>query len=264
MATLMSYISIQFNMYESLKNKRILITGASAGIGSAIAEHLAGFGACVGIHYRQNKKGAQDILDKIKHLPGKAALFEGDLLLESVRNNLISDFIGVFGGIDGLVNNAGGTFGYQHFSVLDEQSWDNAYCLNTKAPFILTRKAFQYMKSHGGGRIINITTVAVKYVGPKSMHYTSSKAALDTLTIGFAREGAKHNILVNSIRCGVIDTPMHTKIDGYKEDDFQKRARLIPLQRLGTPADIARMASFLMSECGDFITGEFFAVAGGD
>lgn len=251
-------------MYESLKGKRILVTGASSGIGAAIAEHAAGFGACVGLHYRQNREGAQTVLDKIKLSQGKAALFEGDLLQETIRNNLISDFVTEFGGIDGLVNNAGCAFGYQHFSILDEESWDNAYCLNVKAPFILTRNAFKYMKENGGGRIINISTVGVKYVGPKSMHYTSSKAALDTLTIGFAREGAKHNILVNSIRCGLIDTPMHTKIEGYREEDFRKRASLVPLQRIGTPADIAGMAAFLLSDCANFITGEIFSVAGGD
>lgn len=251
-------------MYESLINKRVLVTGASSGIGAAIAKHLAGFGACVGIHYRQNKKGALKVLDDIRRTSGKAQLFEGDLLEENIRHNLVDSFVQAFGGIDGLVNNAGGIYQYGHFSSIDEPSWDNTFALNVKAPFILTRAAFKYMKENGWGRIINITTVGAKYVGPNSMHYTSSKAALDTLTLGFAREGAKYNVLVNSIRCGVIDTPMRTKIDGYNESLFRKRASLIPLKRLGTPADIAGLATFLMSECGDFITGEIFSVAGGD
>ena len=84
------------------------------------------------------------------------------------------------------------------------------------------------------------------------------------MTIGFAREGAKFNILVNSIRCGVIDTKMRTRIAGYNEANFKKRIDLIPLKRPGQPIDIARMVLFLASECGDFITGEIFNVAGGD
>lgn len=251
-------------MYKSLKNKRILVTGASSGIGAAIATHLARFGACVGVHYRHNKKGALKVLNEIKSLSGKAKIFQGDLLEENVRRNMVDSFVEAFGGIDVLVNNAGGIYRYEHFSRIDENSLDDTFSLNVKAPFILAREAFKYMKKNRWGRIVNISTTAVKYVGAKSMHYASSKAALDTLTIGFAREGAKYNILVNSIRCGVIDTPMHTKIDGYDEDAFRKRVSLIPLKRLGKPIDIAGMVLFLVSEGGDFITGEIISIAGGD
>jgi 3-oxoacyl-[acyl-carrier protein] reductase len=96
------------------------------------------------------------------------------------------------------------------------------------------------------------------------MHYTASKAALDSLTLGFSRAGADHNILVNSIRCGVIDTNMHTRIEGYSKDQFEKRINMIPLKRVGKPNDIASMALYLASEGGDFITGEIFTIAGGD
>ena len=121
------------------------------------------------------------------------------------------------------------------------------------------------MKEHGGGRIINISSVNVKYGGSaKSMHYVASKAALDNLTLGFAREGAKYNILVNSIRCGLIDTQMRAKTEGYSEEDLKRRIDMVPLKRMGQPIDIARMALFLASEAGNFITGEIFTVAGGD
>lgn len=251
-------------MYETLKGKRVLVTGGSSGIGAAIALEFAGLGASVGIHYRQNAADAQKVLNKIAGMPGKAQLFQGDLKEINFRHRLVESFVEAFGGIDVLVNNAGGLTRYAHFSRIDEQEWDATYSLNVKAPFILSRNAFKYMQESGGGRIINISTVAVKYVGPSSMHYSSSKAALDILTRGFAREGAPYRILVNSIRCGVIDTPMHTKIEGYNEEDFRKRVGLIPLQRMGQPLDIARMVIFLSSECGDFITGEIFSVAGGD
>ena len=137
--------------------------------------------------------------------------------------------------------------------------------MNAKAPFFLSGEVFDSMKDQGGGRIINISSVNVKYGGgAKSIHYVASKAALESITRGFAREGAKYNILVNTIRPGVIDTPMHTNIRGYSRKDFQKRIALVPLKRMGKPIDIARMALFLASEAGDFITGEIFTIAGGD
>ena len=114
------------------------------------------------------------------------------------------------------------------------------------------------------GKIINISTVALKDAGAKNLHYTTAKAALEELTAGLSKEGAKHNILVNSIRCGLIDTPMHTTVSGYQEELFQKRVELVPLGHTGEPLDIARMALYLASEGGRFITGECFSVAGGD
>lgn len=254
-------------MFEDIKNKKVLITGASGGMGSCMAKLFANYGAWVGLHYRNDddKKEVTKILKEIQKKLGKAEMFQADFLNSQDRKNLIKPFIKKFGGIDVLINNAGAAFGYKHFSELDEKSWDNTFNLNTKTPFYLSGEAFNYMKEHGGGRIINISSANVKYGGSaKSFHYCASKAALDTLTIGFAREGAKYNILVNSIRCGVIDTPMRTKINGYNEENFKKRIELIPLKRMGRPIDIARMALFLASESGNFITGEIFTVAGGD
>ena len=191
-------------------------------------------------------------------------------MLEKYLSNLsslllVNNFVKVFGGIDVLINNAGAVYEYKHFSELSEKSWDATFALNVKAPFYLMASVFERMKKQGGGRIINVSSVNVKYGGSgKSLHYNASKAALESLQRGFAREGAKHNILVNSIRCGLIEKPMRTKIDGYSEENFRKRVDLIPLKRAGRPMDIARMALFLAAESGNFITGEIFTVAGGD
>ncbi len=252
-------------MFETISGKRVLVTGASSGIGASIAKLFANYGAYVGLHYRSGKEPVKNLLEEMLVSFGKVEIFQGDLLELEIRQNLVKSFIKVFGGIDVLINNAGAVYDYKHFFELMEDSWDKTYTLNVKAPFYLTRDAFNYMKEHGGGRIINISSVSVKYGGSaKGLHYTASKAALDSLTVGFSRAGAKNNILVNSIRCGVIDTPMHKRIEGYSEENFKQRISLIPLQRIGTPVDIARMALFLASEGGNFITGEKFAVAGGD
>ena len=251
-------------VFEAIEGKKVLVTGASSGIGASISQLFAEHGAYVGLHFRSHKTRTTQILKKIRDKSGTAEIFQGDLLDQKTRNILIRKFAKQWGGIDILINNAGACYEYKHFSELNEKAWDKTVTLNTKVPFFLSRDAFKYMKEKKWGRIINISSVSVKYGGAKSLHYCCSKAALDALTTGFSREGFSHNILVNSIRCGVIDTPMHKNIKGYKEETFKKRIAMIPLKRMGHPIDIARMVLFLASECGDFITGEVFSVAGGE
>jgi 3-oxoacyl-[acyl-carrier protein] reductase len=250
------------SLFEDLKGKRILVTGASSGIGACIAELLGSYGASLGVHYQSNKKGAMDVVSSINKHGGKAEAFQGDLLQASVRENLLKLFTDVFGGIDVLVNNAGGVYGVKHFLELDEESWDDTLALNVKAPFFLAKGAFALMKEQGGGKIINISSISAKYGGsPQTLHYGAAKAALDAMTVGFARAGAQYNILVNSVRGGFVDTPLHKKMGRSSLED---RVKLIPLKRAGQPMDIARMVLFLASEAGDYITGEIFTVAGGD
>ena len=249
-------------MFEGLRGKRILVTGASSGIGACIAELMGSYGASVGVHYRSNEKGTMDIVSRINQQGGRAEAFPGDLLQSSVRANLLNSFTDVFGGIDVLINNAGGVYGPEHFLELDEASWDNTLALNAKAPFFLARSAFLIMQEQRGGKIINISSISAKYGGsPQTLHYGAAKAALDSMTVGLARAGAPYNILVNSVRGGFVDTPFHKKIG---RGDSASRIELIPLKRAGQPIDIARMVLFLASEAGDYITGEIFTVAGGD
>ena len=228
------------SVFESLKGKKALVTGASTGIGACIAEYLATFGTHVGVHYLSNKEKAEAVADRVNELSGWGKTFRGDLLDISVQQRLVDDFVDSCGGIDILINNAGGIYDYIHFSELNEKSWNKKFFLNLKAPFYLMKMAFKYMKKNGGGRIINITTVSAKYGGsPYNLHYVASKAALDTLAVGLAREGAKHNILVNSVRCGLIRTTMQDKIPRYNEEKLQERISLVPLKRAGKPEDTA-------------------------
>lgn len=251
-------------MANGLHGRRVLITGASGGIGSAIAKEFAAHGAILGLQYKSNSDAGNDLLRDARALTRDVELFSADLLEADAPCLLMHSFIDRFGGIDVLINNAGATFDYAHFSQLDPCAWQRTFDLNVRAPFYLCGMAFEHMKKCGG-RIINISSVNVKYGGSaKSMHYCASKAALDSLTIGFAREGAHYNILVNSIRCGLIDTPMRSRIDGYSEENFRKRMDMVPLGRAGSPTDIARMAAYLAGEGGNFITGEIMTIAGGD
>jgi 3-oxoacyl-[acyl-carrier protein] reductase len=252
-------------VFESLKNKKVLITGATGGIGAAMANLFAEYGACLGLHYGSNSEGAKKLLEEVRSKTREAEILQADLLDSASRKELIPAFIKRFGGIDVLINNAGAAHDYKHFSELSEKSWQDTFDLNVKAPFYLMSDVFPHMEKQGSGRVINISSANVKYGGSaKSLHYVAAKAALDSLTLGFSKEGASHNILVNSIRCGVIDTPMRMKVSGYNEESFKNRIKLIPLKRVGQPMDIARMALFLAAETGNFITGEIFTVAGGD
>lgn len=253
------------SIFHGLQEKKVLITGAGTGIGAQIAKRFSIYDAHVGIHYRSNREKAIAIMDEINENFGTAIVLEGDLTSNKTRQQLVRDFISEFGKIDVLVNNAGGIYDYVHISSLSEDAFDKTFDLNVKAPLFLMRDAVLDMQKRKSGKIINISSASVKYGGGiKGLHYAASKAAMESLTTGIAREYAKFNINVNSIRCGVIDTDMHTKIAGYNKKHFEDRVALIPLQRLGKPIDIANMVLFLAAETGDFITGEVFTVAGGD
>ena len=245
-----------------IKGKRVLITGASTGIGACTAELFASHGANVGIHYNKSEAKANDVLQRIKRHGGDATVLQADLLNSISCTKLVDSFIDRFGGIDVLVNNAGGIYGFRHFLELDEKSWDDTFTLNVKSSFFIAKEAFSFMKAHGGGKIVNISSISAKYGGSEnSMHYGAAKAALDAITKGLSRAGTENNILVNSVRAGFVDTPFHKKIGRENIDD---RIKLTPLKRAGEPIDIARMVLFLASEAGDYITGEVFTVAGGD
>lgn len=250
--------------YNEMVGKRVLVTGASSGIGAAIAQLFGSCGACVGVHYRREKVSAIKVLKKIKDAGGDGHIIKGDLLKKEVRQELVESFVKKCGGIDVLVNNAGAVYNYRHFAHLTENDFDQMFALHSKAPFFMARAAFLHMKKKKWGRIINISTNAIKYASPNIVHYCASKAALEAMSAGFAREGAKDNVLVNVLRCGLIDTSMRMKTPEYGEARFQERIKMIPIGRTGKPEDIARMAVFLASAGGDFITGEVFTIAGGE
>ncbi len=249
-------------MYTELTNKRVLITGASGDIGISIARFLSRYGAILGIHYNDNLSMADLLVKEIEKNGGQAASFQKNLLSNNV-GALVDRFVEKFGGIDILINNAGGIVGFKDYQELDESSWSDTYQLNVAAPFFLAQKAFAYMKEQGGGKVINTSSIAAKYGGSvKSLHYGAAKAALEAITIGLARFGAQHNILVNSIRGGFIDTQFQRRL--ANEKNLKSRINLIPLKRPGQPDDIAHAVLYLASEAGDFITGEILTVAGGD
>jgi 3-oxoacyl-[acyl-carrier protein] reductase len=241
-----------------LEGKAALVTGASGGIGSAIAKSLAGQGCAVAVHYSSDAASAKAVAAKIKAMGGRAELFKADLLATNAPRKLIAACLKKFGRLDILVNNAGAILGGEHFLEMPLKSWEKTFRLNAEAPFSLTREAFRVMKP--GARIINISSVAAQFGGSaRSIHYGASKAALEALTRGFAREGSGKGILVNAIRAGVIDTPLHGKF----RKNMAERVAKIPLKRMGRPEDVASLALHLAAD-GDFITGQIISVTGGE
>jgi len=241
--------------------KIALITGASGGIGAAVAREFARARFSVGLHYSSDQGSAQAIQHELRGFGIEAEVFQADLTKPGAAAVLVRKALKAFGRVDVLVNNAGSNPGGTDFQQLSEREWDRALRLNLAAPFFISREVFKAMKNSKGGRIINISSIAVKFGGSaRSMHYAAAKAGLEALTVGLAKQGAAYNILVNAIRPGVIDTPFHDKF----RKDMKARVAMIPLKRMGRPEDIARAALFLATEGGNFITGQVLPVTGGE
>lgn len=245
---------------SSLRGKVALVTGASGGIGSATARALARHACAIALHYSSNRKYADKLEKELRGRGVPCRAFQADLLKAGASENLVRGVLKHFGRLDILVNNAGAVIGQEPFMDLNENDWDKTMRLHATVPFILSREAFKTMNK-SGGRIINISSVAAKFGGSeRSMHYGAAKAALEAITVGMARQGARHNVLVNAIRAGVIDTPFHGKFP----KDMKSRVSLIPMRRMGRPEDVANTVLFLAGPGGDFITGQVLPVTGGE
>jgi len=240
--------------------KTVLITGITGGIGSAIAFRFAKEGWNILGQYHSSQKKAQALQKAIEKFDVKCSLSKVDFVSEKelakFANSLKKKKV------DCLVNNAGGYIAKRHFSELTTQNLTDTFMLNTFAPILLATRLFAQMQKRKYGRIINISSIAAKYGGgfDYSMHYGCSKMALEGVTKTLAREGAKDNILVNTIRPGVIDTDFHKN----SQKDIKKRIRMIPLKKIGAPEDVAGMVFYLASSENQFITSETITVAGGE
>jgi 3-oxoacyl-[acyl-carrier protein] reductase len=242
-------------MHIDLGGKNALVTGSTRGIGRAIAGALAAAGARVAIVGRDKTRADA----AARELAAGAQGFACDVADIAAVNQLVSDVEGAFGSVDILVNNAGLTRDNLLVRLKDED-WDAVLDANLRGAFAATRAAARGMMKRRWGRIINIASI-VGLTGNKGQaNYAASKAGLIGMSKAIAKELASRNVLVNVIAPGFIDTDMTAALTAEAR---QALASQIPLERLGTPADIADAATFLASDHASYITGQVLVIDGG-
>ena len=247
-------------MTSEANNKRVvLITGSSRGIGRSLAIGYAKNGYRVVVNYNHSEKEALDVLSEIQEFNGIAICFKADVSEREDVQKLKKYILETYGSIDILINNAG-INRQKSFWEINDQEWDYIMKVNLKSVFICSQEFMPLMIGNKWGRIINMSSVAGEYGGPKTLHYASSKGAIITLTKGLARYGAPY-VLVNSIAPGIIKTEMTTKeLEGKAGQEYLKR---VLLQRAGNMEDILETCLYLSSEKQNYTTGSTIRVNGG-
>jgi len=237
-----------------------VVTGSSRGLGKAIAIGFAEEGADVIVNYVQNEAGAHEAAEAIRQLGRRAHIVRADAAQRTDVKRLFAEADAVFGKIDILVNNAG-INKRCWFEETTDEDWDMIMAINLKGPFMCCQEVFPYMIRNGSGRIINISSVASQYHGPKTVHYAVSKAGLNSLTKVLARYGAPHNILVNAVAPGLILTDQTR--EEFESGAAQPNIDLTLLKRPGTEQDVVSACLSVAEQKQSYITGQVLSVSGG-
>jgi len=249
-----------------LQNKVAIVTGGSKGIGKGIALKFAAEGCAIAIA-DINEVEANRTLQQIWDQGGTGIFVACDHTKSDQVAAMVQKVISTYTTIDILVNNAGGFGPPVPFPDLTEEEWDKRIALNLKGVFLCCKFVVPHMIERKSGKIVNIASIAAISAGPPAAHYTASKGGVLSLTLDLAAELARYNINVNTILPGSIRTDMwQTNIpQGMNEDEFfaQLAKNSVPLQRIGTPEDVAGAALFLASSLSDYVTGDRIIVGGG-
>lgn len=248
-------------MSKTLAGKVGIVTGASKGIGAAIAKKLAAQGAAVGVNYVNGKEDAARVVEEITNQGGKAIAVQADIANAGDIEKLFKTVKETFGRIDILVNNAA-IFKFGPVESITAEDFFQQYQVNVLGPIFTTQQALQYFPA-AGGSIINISSVAGQNPGAFTSLYSSTKAAVNALTIALAKELAARNIRVNTVAPGSTDTEGARAL-GISGTDMEKAMiAATPLGRIGKPEEIAPVVAFLASDEAAWITGEKIVVSGG-
>jgi len=239
---------------KELSGKVAIVTGASNGIGRAIAERLAEDGAIVVVNYSKSSEKAQQVVVGIQGKGGKALAVQTDMSQVAEARRLVIDTVKQFNRLDILVNNAG-KFMPKPLDETTEEEFDSVIALNAKGPYFAMQEAAKVLKD--GGRIVNISTGWTHLHFPGATAYLGSKAALEQYTKGLAQELASKGVTVNTVSPGFTETGMMT--EEYRQIGIQ----LTPMKRLGVPKDIADVVAFIVSEEARWLTGQTIQVGGG-
>ena len=248
-------------MTKKLLNKVALVTGASKGIGAAIAKQLAAEGAKVAVNYSSSKEGAMQVVAEIKKHGGEAVAIQGNLSLAADVKRVVEETKKAYGPLDILVNNAG----VYEFAPLEEITTDHykhIFDLNVLGVLLVTQEAVKAFNPKGGS-VINISSAVTSLAPPNSSVYSASKGALDVITSVLANELAPKKIRVNSVNPGMILTE-GVKAGGEEFDNMRNWvAATAPLGRVGNVDEIAAPVVFLASDEASYMTGSFMLVSGG-
>ena len=243
----------------SLEGRVAIVTGASRGIGRAIARQLSQCGASVIANYLKSAQPAEELVSSILAEGGQAKAIQADVSDFKQAQELVKGAIDAFGGLDILVNNAGITRDTL-IMMMSEQDWDDVMNTNLKSAFNCSKAAVRHMMRKRFGRIINITSVAGQMGNAGQTNYSASKAGQIGFTKALAREVASRNITVNAIAAGYIETDIWA---GVPDEARQTVLSMIPLGRKGEADEIAYAVAFLCSEKAGYITGQVLAIDGG-
>ncbi|WP_332693520.1 SDR family NAD(P)-dependent oxidoreductase [Devosia sp.] len=245
-----------------LAGKAVLITGASTGIGAALAKAFGAQGASVGVHYNSSKDAAEAVAKAIIDSGGKAVLIRADASKSAEIARAVEETASAFGRLDGLVNNAGGMVGRMAYAEMDDDYYDRVMDLNGRSVIAASRAAIPHLKRQGGF-IINTTSIAARNGASNGAGlYGSSKALVSNITRGMAKELIGFNIRVNAVAPGVIDTPFHERYS--TEAQMKANVATIPQGRAGTAEECVGAYLFLASpSLSGYIIGQVIEVNGG-
>lgn len=246
---------------ELLKNKNILITGGSRGIGVAIVRQLAAQGANIGFTYvsASSQSVSEELVTEMSQNGIKIHCYQSNAADFKQAEQLIQQFIADFGTIDVLVNNAGITKDTLLLRMTEEH-WDDVINVNLKSVFNLTKHAMRYMLKNQGGSIINMSSVVGVFGNAGQANYAASKAGIIGFTKSIAKEVGSRNIRCNAIAPGFIGTDMTEELDEKTKEQFLAN---IPMKRLGSGTDVANTVLYLASDLSTYVTGQVISVCGG-
>jgi 3-oxoacyl-[acyl-carrier protein] reductase len=246
---------------NKLAGKVAVVTGASKGIGAAIAKALATEGASVVVNYSSSREGADKVVAEIGKEGGKAVAVQANVAKKADIERLFAETKKAFGGVDILVNNAG-VYEFSPLGQITEEHFHKQFDLNVLGLILATQEALKYFNS-AGGSVVNISSVVSTAAVPGGSVYSATKASVDAVTRSHAKELAARKIRVNAINPGMIETEgLHST--GIAGSDFQKETlKQIPLGRIGQTSDIAPAVVFLASPDCSWITGETLFITGG-
>lgn len=248
-------------MSKKLEGKVAIVTGASKGIGAAIAKHLAEEGASVVVNYATSKEGAELVVNEIKKGGGKAVAVQADMSKKTDIEKMFKESKAAFGKLDILVNNAG-VYDFLPLEQITEEHFHRLFNINVLGLILASEEALKYF-SDKGGSIINVSSVVSTNGTPTSAVYSATKASVDAITKVLGKELGPRKIRVNSVNPGLVETEgVHSK--GFNDGDFKNHVESqTPLGRIGQPEDISPAVIFLASDDSSWITGETLFISGG-